>query len=475
MNEHDPGAAYPPGVPATHPAPSVPLTRLLDDAAQDFPDTDAIDLAGHRLTYREVLEHVDRLATVLADAGVAPGDRVATLLPTGPALLVTVFATWRLAAVCVVLEPDLEGEAIAEALERHRGRVVVADPAAYAHLAAHRGALPSVERVLVAAPAEFQPFPRNLRPAARWSPLRARRERAGRFKEAIRRTAAEVGQAPLPGEATAAIVGGVALSHDVLVAAAFALRLWVPDVRAGGETLLLAVPLWRPLGLAAALGLGVLAAATLALPSASAPEAALRGARRRRPTLLVGTAGLAGTLARVGGSLADLRVALVGGPVDEDEVARLHEVSGARLRGVLEGPAGPVAAHPVYGDARLGSCGHALTDVTLAALDADGRTLPVGGVGRLAAQGPSVPGAGWWPLGVGGHVDADGYAWLAEAHPHADSPSEPVPGAPAPGDPAPGEAAPGEAAPGEPALREPAPGASDPDPGGSGSGEPDRR
>lgn len=419
MSGGDPSASYPPGVPGRYPAPSVPVTRLLDDAAQDFPDTDAIDVAGHRLTYREVLEHVDRLATVLADAGVAPGDRVAALLPTGPALLITAFATWRLAAVCVVLERGLEGQAIAEAVERHRGRVVVADPAAYDDLAAHRAALPSVERVLVAAAAEFQPFPRNLRPAGRWSPLRARRERAGRFKEAIRRTAPEVGQAPLPGEATAAIVGDVALSHDVLVSAAFALRLWVPDVRAGGETLLLAAPLSRPLGLAAALGLGVLAAATLALPSSEEPGAVLRGARRRRPTLLVGCAGLGAVLAEVGGSLTDVRVALVEGPVDEDEGARLHETSGARLRGVLDGPAGPVAAHPVYGDARLGSLGHALTDVTLAALDAEGAARPAGTVGRLAARGPSVPGAGWWPLGVRGHVDADGYAWPAGSASHA--------------------------------------------------------
>ena len=273
MSGRDPGGAYPPGVPGSYPAPSVPATRMLDDAAQDFPDTDAIDVAGHRLSYREVLEHVDRLATVLADAGVAPGDRVATLLPTGPALLITAFATWRLAAVCVVLEPGLGGAATAEVVERHRSRVVVAEPAAYDDLASQRAALPSVERVLVAAAAEFQPFPRNLHPAERWSPLRARRERAGRFKEAIRRTAAEVGQAPLPGEATAVVLDGVALSHDVLVSAAFALRLWVPDVRAGGETLLLAVPLSRPLGLAAALGLGVLAAATLALPPSDEPGA----------------------------------------------------------------------------------------------------------------------------------------------------------------------------------------------------------
>ena len=63
-------ASYPPEVPADVDVPAVPLTRLLDDAADRFPGTVAVVTAtlpggvtgGQRLTYRQLRDEVDRFA-----------------------------------------------------------------------------------------------------------------------------------------------------------------------------------------------------------------------------------------------------------------------------------------------------------------------------------------------------------------------------------------------------------------------------
>ncbi|HVS69576.1 MAG TPA: hypothetical protein VHE56_13565, partial [Mycobacteriales bacterium] len=55
-------ASYPPDVPADFSFPTVPLTRLLDDAAHDYPGHVAISCLGNRMTYRALQESVDRFA-----------------------------------------------------------------------------------------------------------------------------------------------------------------------------------------------------------------------------------------------------------------------------------------------------------------------------------------------------------------------------------------------------------------------------
>ena len=51
------------------------------DAAAGFPGSTAIAFLGKHLTYRELLDQVERFSAVLAGLGVKQGDRVGLLLP----------------------------------------------------------------------------------------------------------------------------------------------------------------------------------------------------------------------------------------------------------------------------------------------------------------------------------------------------------------------------------------------------------
>ena len=57
------------------------LEQLLDDAASRCPERDAVRCGQTSLTYRELADAADRVATGLAALGVGIGDRVAVHLP----------------------------------------------------------------------------------------------------------------------------------------------------------------------------------------------------------------------------------------------------------------------------------------------------------------------------------------------------------------------------------------------------------
>src|SRR5206468_2995079 len=70
----------------------------------------------------------NRAAHVLASLGVAPGDRVASLMGKGPQLVALVLGAWRLRAVYVPLFTAFAPQAVAMRLLGADAVLVVCDP-----------------------------------------------------------------------------------------------------------------------------------------------------------------------------------------------------------------------------------------------------------------------------------------------------------------------------------------------------------
>jgi acetyl-CoA synthetase len=87
------------------------------------------DAEGHeeQLTYRELADLSARFANRLAAVGVGRGDRVATLLPKCPELLIAAVGLWRLGAVHVPLFTAFGPDAIGFRLDDAAARVVITD------------------------------------------------------------------------------------------------------------------------------------------------------------------------------------------------------------------------------------------------------------------------------------------------------------------------------------------------------------
>src|SRR3989339_2178331 len=85
-------AFYDYGVPVTFPFVERTLPEALARSAEHRPDGTAIWFLNRRMTYRELKDQVDRLATALAGLGVVKGTRVAIQLPNIPQTVIAYYA-----------------------------------------------------------------------------------------------------------------------------------------------------------------------------------------------------------------------------------------------------------------------------------------------------------------------------------------------------------------------------------------------
>ena len=100
---------------------------LLRRAAYMYPEKVACVHGERRITYGELGERCWRLANGLRAAGLARGDRVATLLPNSPAMLEAHFGVPAAGAVLVTVNTRLSSAEIEYILEHSGTRVLLLD------------------------------------------------------------------------------------------------------------------------------------------------------------------------------------------------------------------------------------------------------------------------------------------------------------------------------------------------------------
>ncbi|MGY3669827.1 AMP-binding protein [Marinovum sp. KMM 9989] len=112
------------------PANFVPLTPLsmLIRAARIFPERLAVVYGPHRKTYADYYARCSRLASALAQAGVVPGDVVATVLPNIPAQAEAHFGIPACGAVLNTINTRLDPDTIAYILDHGEAKVALVDP-----------------------------------------------------------------------------------------------------------------------------------------------------------------------------------------------------------------------------------------------------------------------------------------------------------------------------------------------------------
>jgi long-chain acyl-CoA synthetase len=411
--------AYPPGVPHSYEYPLVPLTRFLDDAAQDFPETEAVEFLGYTLTYRQLLDKVDRFATALRDLGVRKGDRVGVILPNCPQHVIAIFAILRIGAIVAENNPLYTEDELEHQLNDAGAKVVICLDPMYRKLEALKGRLTTVTHVISTGIQDALPFPKNY-----LFPLKGKKdgtyhkidegEGVLRMTELIRRTAPTVTQAEIDPRSdlamllytggTTGVSKGVMLSHFNLVANAFQARLWMPDVQAGRENILCVLPFFHSYGLTTCLTLGTLSAATLTLLPRFEHDTVLKAIDKRKPTLFPGVPTIYVALNTAPDvrkfDLSSIRACLSGAAPLPVEVAKtFEELTGGKLRegyGLTE--TSPIThANPIYGKAKKGSIGLPVPDTVCTLRDIEDPSKPAepGEPGELAIAGPQVM-AGYW-------------------------------------------------------------------------------
>ncbi|MFE9640729.1 amino acid adenylation domain-containing protein [Nocardiopsis alba] len=116
-------------LPATPPAPGerAPVTETLFRSADLAPDATALVHGDLRLTRADLVDRIDRLAHLLRDSGIGPGDTVALALPRSVDLVIALFAVLRAGAAYAPVDPDHPVDRIARVLDSARPALVLAD------------------------------------------------------------------------------------------------------------------------------------------------------------------------------------------------------------------------------------------------------------------------------------------------------------------------------------------------------------
>ncbi|HEX8785467.1 MAG TPA: AMP-binding protein [Telluria sp.] len=345
-------------------------------AASRTPDAPALAEPGRTLTYRALVEAIDRQAAQLAELGVRRGDRVLLASENCAAQVALLFAASTLGAWIVNVNARLSAPEI-ETIRVHSGARLAAytaavspEAAAHAQRAGARAyADPALgEFMLGAFNADCAPEPDGAEPVA-----------------ALIYTTGTTGQPK-----------GVMLSHrNLLFVAAVSSRLrgLVPQDRAWGV-----LPVSHVYGLTSVM-LGTLSAgACLQLAPRFTPEAMLAAIRDDGLTIVQGVpamyARLLERLGEAGEPLAStLRFAYAGGsPLDPDLKRRVEALLGVPLHNGY----GLTEAAPTVSQTRLDapradtSVGNAIPGVELRIVGKDGRDVAAGEAGELWVRGPNV-------------------------------------------------------------------------------------
>ena len=101
--------------------------RFLQRSARIFREKPAVIAEERTLTYPELAERVNRLASALRGVGVARGDRVACLLPNTPPLLEAHFGVPLAGAILVAVNTRLSSAEIAYILNHSGAKVLIVD------------------------------------------------------------------------------------------------------------------------------------------------------------------------------------------------------------------------------------------------------------------------------------------------------------------------------------------------------------
>jgi long-chain acyl-CoA synthetase len=383
------------------------LADNLARSARLFPDRPAIRLDDAILTYTDLDARSARVAGLLAERGIQPGDRVAVMLPNVPEFATVYFGVLRAGGVVVPMNPLLKEREVRYYLADSQARLCFAAPecaepatAAAGQVAAEVLVVDNSFDGLLTAP-----------------PVAAIADREPSDTAVILYTSGTTGQ-PKGAELTHAN-----LATNVAIAATDLFRIGPDDVIFGG------LPLFHSFGQTCGLNAAIGAGACLTLVSRFVPDKVLRVLARDRVTVFEGVptmyVALLAAPNRADHDLSALRVCVSGGAALPLEVLRgVEDAFGCIL---LEGyglsETSPVASfnHPDR-ERKAGSIGTPIRGVDMRLVD-DGKDVPPGEIGEIVIRGHNVmkgywrrPDAtaeaivdGWFHSGDLARVDDDGY------------------------------------------------------------------
>jgi long-chain acyl-CoA synthetase len=394
--------------------PDATVLDLFERSATAHPEAPALDFMGRTTTYGQLAEAVRRVARGLQELGVGPGHNVALVMPNCPQNVMAFLAVLRLGATVVQHNPlYTAGELRAPFLD-HGARVAVVWDKVVPTVNALRGDT-ALRHVVAVDMTQELPWTKRLALRLPIAKARASRDQlTGPAPDAMpwsRLASSEpvTESHPRPGvedvalmlytSGTTGVPKGVPLRHRHLVANVTQGQAWVPGMKVGQETFMVALPLFHAYGVTVSALLGLAMAARLVL--LPKPEIGLLMAeiKRRVPTFLPAVPPLYRRIVeeaeRTGVSIKGITYSLSGAmPLTAELIDRWEAATGGLLvegYGLTE-TAPVVVGNPMSTQRRAGSIGVPFPDVDVRVVDPEDPSVevPLGERGELLVRGPQV-------------------------------------------------------------------------------------
>lgn len=438
------------GVPRSLDYADVTIPQMLRATAVDHGEATALLFMNARLTYRELLDHVDRFATALARLGVGKDTRVAIQLPNLPQAVIAYFATVSLGAQAVMTNPlYVEREIEHQWQDAGCTVAVLADFLFAGRVRAIRDRLPVRDYIIASIP-DYLRFPLNL-----LAPFKLRRAKPPLYakiepgsgvhfmRDLIRATPPEPPRVAIDIEdvavlqytgGTTGVSKGAMLTHRNLSYNVQQIRAWFPGLETGNEVFLACLPFFHVFGLTVSMNFpAAIGASMVLIPNPRDIATMMKAIAKHRVTVFPGVPAMFNAMTQAGEStdLTSVKACVSGSaPLPREVAQRFERMTGAQISegfGLTE--TSPVThSNPLGGVRKVGSIGIPLpdTDSVIVSLE-DGRTrLEAGHEGELLIQGPQVMKGywnrpdetadmirdGWLYTGDIARMDEDGYFYI---------------------------------------------------------------
>jgi long-chain acyl-CoA synthetase len=391
------------------------LASNLTETTRAHAGRPAVRVDDAALTYGELDEASARVAGLLRERGLKPGDRVGIMMPNVAEVPVVYYGVLRAGGIVLPMNPLLKAREVAYYLGDSGAGLIFAWHAFAGE--ARAGAEQEGAEAIVVDTAGFAGL------LASAAPDHEVADRADGDTAVILYTSGTTGHPK-----------GAELTHGNLIGNTEVARADI--VRAGPDDVIFGgLPLFHVFGQTVALNVAVAAGACLTLLPRFDAQHALRIIADHGVTVFAGVPTMFVALLhapdRAGYDLSVLRECLSGGAALPVEVLRGFEEAFGCM--VLEGyglsETSPVASfnHPQR-ERKPGSIGTPIRGVLMRVVDEDDHELPQGEVGEIVIQGPNVmkgywrrPEAtaeairdGWFHTGDLARVDEDGYFYIVD-------------------------------------------------------------
>jgi long-chain acyl-CoA synthetase len=448
---------YDQGVPDTlSPYPERTLLDDLAEAVAERPGAPALLFKGRTVTHGELDRLSDAFAAALAGLGVAPGDRVALLLPNCPQFLIGELGAWKAGAILVPLNPIYTEQELEGALRRTGAETILVLTPFYRRIKAVQPRT-ALTRVVATNVKEYLP------PLLRVLFTLAKERRDGhrvtlddgdlwlgdlldRHRDAARppvKVGPDDRAVILMSGGTTGTPKGVVGLHRHYTTTGRQLGTWLQaGTTPWDDVIMAALPLFHSF---ANIGIQSVAFrnhnAMALVPNPRDLDDLLGTIAKTRPTAFSGVPTLFNALlhhpkVRAGKvDFSSIKVCFSGAaPLLAETKRRFEELTGGRI---VEGYSLTeamlaCAVNPVEGPNKIGSVGMPLPDVEIRIVDAAGAKLPAGEVGEILIRAPQLmagywgdpeetattvrthDGERWLHTGDLGYLDEDGYLFIVD-------------------------------------------------------------